>query len=85
MLVKTLFPHSNIFGAAFVKNVGDEYDAPEETAAPLIDAGMVEGVPVADEPPARPRRGSRKQSAVVAPDQVSQDSADLGDGAPGQD
>lgn len=52
MLVKTLFPHSNNFGAAFTKAEGDEYDLPDDVAATLVEVGLVEAVATApdDEP-----------------------------------
>ncbi len=83
MLVKTLFPHSNGFGAVFAKAVGDEYALPEDCASPLIDAGLVvtagEALPVPGkfaelvEKPARAARKAANDNSLIDDVQQAQD------------
>ena len=93
MLVKTLFPHSNNFGAAFAKAEGDKYDLPDDVAATLVEVGLVEAAATApdDEPAIIPLAQNRKGALVE--DEVGLivalaeegDTADQSDDAAGQD
>lgn len=97
MLVKTLFPHVNNFGAKFEKSVGDEYELPEGSAAPLIDEKLIEALADQAPPAGKARRKAGRPPTDPVGDTVDtatgDDGADdtdgagdrdLGDGAPGQ-
>lgn len=60
MLVKTLFPHLNTFGAKYEKAVGDQYELPEDSATPLIAEELVEAVAENAAPAGKPRRKAGK-------------------------
>lgn len=62
MKVKALKPHNNGYGAKFEKAKGDEYEMPDDHAAPLIAAGLVEDVNA--RPPRPPRRRATKPAAA---------------------
>lgn len=92
MLVKTLFPHNNNFGAAFTKAEGDEYDLPDDVAATLVEVGLVEAVATApdDEPAIIPlaqnRKGALVEDEVGLIEALAEEgeTAEQGDGAAGQ-
>lgn len=66
MKVRVKAPHGNAYGAAWAKKAGDTYGLPDEQAAALIVAGLVEPDGIKVKPVPKPQKSSKRAKPLAA-------------------
>jgi len=67
MKVRVKAPHGNAYGTAWAKKPGDVYGLPDEHAAPLIAAGLIEPDGIKPKRASKARKASAPKPKVAKP------------------